>query len=104
MAFKRIGYRKALSIGWRQRVRNEDLYGRIHLRGTLLQKVIRRKLRLFGHICRMDKDKELRDVMFGIVEGRNKKERLHKEWLDDIKQWCQEASIYRLYRSAQARD
>ena len=60
-------------IGWRQRVRNEELYGRIHLRETLLQKVIRRKFRLFGHVCRMDKDRKIRDIMFWIVEGTNKK-------------------------------
>ena len=52
----------------------------------------------------MDKDRKIRDIMFGIVEGTNKKGRPHREWLDDVKQWCQETSIYRLYRTAQARD
>ena len=37
----------------------------------------------------MDKARKIRDIMFGIVEGTNKKGRLHREWLDDIKQQCQ---------------
>ena len=32
LAFERSCYRKVLRIGWRQRVRNEELYDRIHLR------------------------------------------------------------------------
>ena len=104
LAFERVCYRKVLRIGWRQRIRNEELYDRIHLRETLLQEVIRRKLRLFGHICRMDNDSKIRDIIFGMVEGTDKKGRPHREWPNDIKQWRQETSINRLYRTAQARD
>ena len=93
LAFERTCYRKVLRIGWRQRVRNEKMYDRIHLKETLLQKVIRRKLRLFRHICRVDKDRKIRDIMLGRVEGTNKKGRPHRECLDDVKQWGQETSI-----------
>ena len=104
LAFERICYRKVLRIGWKQRITNEELYDRIHLKETLLQKVIRRKLQLFGYICRMDKNRKIKDILFGMVEGTNKKGRPHREWLDDIRQWCQETSIYKLYRAASARD
>ena len=104
LAFERICYRKVLRIGWKQKIRKEELYERIYLKETLLQKVIRRKLQLFGHICRMDKNRKIKDIMFGMVEGTNKKGRPHKEWLDDIRQWCQETSIYQLYRTASVRD
>ena len=39
-----VQYRKDLAIGWKQKIRNEELYDRIYLKETLLQKVIRRKL------------------------------------------------------------
>ena len=93
LAFERICYRKVLRIGWKQRIRNEELYDRIHLKETLLQKVIRRRLRLFGHICRIDKNRKIKDIMLGMADGTNKKGRPHREWLDDIRQWCQETSI-----------
>ena len=47
---------------WTQKVTNEELYRKIQLAETLLQKVIQRKLRLFGHICRMnDNDDDVDD-------------------------------------------
>ena len=82
LAFERICYRKVLRIGWRQNLRNEELYDRIYLEETLLQKVIRRKLQLFGHICRMDRNRKIKDIMFGMVEGANKKDDLTKNgWM-----------------------
>ena len=53
LSFERKCYRKILRIGWTQKVTNEELYRKIQLAETLLQKVIQRKLRLFGHICRL---------------------------------------------------
>src|SRR6218665_3286350 len=50
MAFERKCYRKILRIGWTQKVKNTDLYGRIQLKENILQKLIGRKLGLFGHI------------------------------------------------------
>jgi len=34
---------------------------------------IQRKLRLFGHICRTEDNRKLKILMFGIVDGTNKK-------------------------------
>lgn len=65
-------------------MRNEELYEKIKLNKTLLQKVIRRKLHLFGHNFRMDKNQKIKDFMLGMIEGMNKKGRQHQEWLDDI--------------------
>ena len=104
LEFERICYRKVLRIGWKQKIRNEELYDRIHLKQTLLRKVIRRKPQLFRHICRMDKNRKIKDIMFRMVEETNKNGQPQKEWLDDIRQWCQEASIYKLYRTASVRD
>ena len=81
-------YRKTLRIGWTQKVTNEELYRKIQLTETLLQKVIQRKLRLFGHICRMNDSRKIKTLVFGMMDGSNKRGRPHREWSDDIEQWC----------------
>jgi len=48
-----------------------------------------RKLKLFGHICRMDDNRLVKIVVFGMMNGKNKRGRPSMEWIDDIKEWCQ---------------
>ena len=88
LSFERKCYRKILRIGWTQKVTNEELYRKIQLTETLLQKVIQRKLRLFGHICRMNDSRKIKTLVFGMMDGSNKRGRPHREWSDDIEQWC----------------
>ena len=52
-----------------------------------------RKLKLFGLICRMDDNRLVKNVVFGIMDGQNRRGRLSREWIDDIKKWCR-ADIY----------
>ena len=77
MTFKRKCYRKILRIGWMQKVTNEELYEIIKPEEMLLQKVIQRKLRFFGHICRMGDDRKIKTLVFGIMDGNNKRGRPH---------------------------
>ena len=49
---------------------------------------MKRKLNLFGHICRMDDGRMVKTVVFGMMEGTNRKGRPRREWLDDITEWC----------------
>ena len=88
LSFERKCYRKILRIEWTQKVTNEELYRKIQLTETLLQKVIQRKLRLFGHICRMNDSRKIKILVFGMMDGSNKRGRPHREWSDDIEQWC----------------
>jgi len=69
-------------------VTNKELYKKIQLAETQLQKVIQRKLRLFGHICRMDNSRKIKTLVFEMMDGSNKRGRPHREWSDDIEQWC----------------
>ena len=55
---------------------------------SLLQKVIQRKLRLFGHICRMNDSRKIKTLVFGMMDGSNKRGRPQQEWSDDIEQCC----------------
>src|SRR6218665_1889823 len=53
-----------------------------------IQKIITRKLELFGHICRMDNDRKIKSIVFGRLDGTNKRGRPHTEWMDNITDWC----------------
>jgi len=68
----------------------------------LLQKAIQRKLRLFGHIYRMEDNRKLKTVMLGIVDGSNKRGRPCREWIYDIVSWCK-TGLQELNSSAQDR-
>jgi len=47
-----------------------------------------RKLKLFGHICRMDDNRLVKNVVFGIIDGLNRRGRPRRESMDNIKEWC----------------
>jgi len=68
-----------------------------------MQRIKERKLNLFGHICRMEDSRLVKEVVFGEMEGKTKGGRLKREWLDDAKEWCNE-EIYILKRKAEDRD
>ena len=102
LAFERKCYRKILQITWLQKIRNEEVYNRIPEKENLMQKVIQRKLRLFGHICRMSDDRKIKSLVFGIMDGESRVGRPHKEWVDDITDWCG-GTLQDLYHIAQDR-
>ena len=69
----------------------------------LMQVIMRRKLGLFGHICRMDNSRKIKCIMLGTMDGTGRRGRPNREWLDDIRDWCQE-DIHTLSVLAQDRE
>jgi len=67
-----------------------------------MQKLIGRKLRLFGHICRMHNNRRIKELMFRRMEGANRRGRPRWEWLDDITEWAK-ASLQELSQAAMDR-
>jgi len=67
---------------------------------NIIQSMKERKLNLFGHICRMEDSRLVKEVVFGEMEGKTKRGRPKREWLDYIKEWCNK-EIYFLKRKAQ---
>jgi len=65
-----------------------------------LLKVMKRKLELFGDIARMDNCRNNISVVMGMMDGDNRRGRPYREWLDDIKEWCQK-DIHLLFRIVQ---
>jgi hypothetical protein len=103
LAFEIKCYRKILRIDWTQKVTNMELYKRICLKENIMQKLIRKKLGLFGHICRMKDDRKIKTLMFGRMKGTNRRGRTHREWLDDVIGWGR-TSLQELRHTAMDRE
>jgi hypothetical protein len=103
LAFEMYCYRRILHLSWMQKVTNVEVRRTLHIEDDLLQNVMKRKLCLFGHICRMDNSRKIKSVMMGIMEGTGRRGRPNREWLDDIRDWCQK-ELHSLSRLALDRD
>jgi hypothetical protein len=88
LAFEMYCYRRVLSIRWTQKVKNEEVRRRLDVKENLMQVIMKRKLGLFGHVCRMNDSRKIKSVMFGVMNGNTRRGRPSREWLDDIKDWC----------------
>ena len=75
LAFEMECYRQSLRINWRNMIRNEDIR--------------KMKLGLFGHSCRMNDHRRIKHIAFSQIDGKSRRGRPYKEWLDDMREWCQ---------------
>jgi len=57
-------------VSWRDRVSNESIRDRMDRHVTVVDIITRRKLKLFGHICRMKDHRLVKTVLPGMVRGR----------------------------------
>jgi hypothetical protein len=99
LAFEMKCYRWILHIRWQQKISNEKIRRQLEATRNVYQTVIERKLKLFGHICRMGDDRLVKTVVFGRMQGKARKGRPCREWLDDVTDWCQ-TDIQKLYHGA----
>ena len=106
-AFEMKCYRRLLNIRWFHRISNNEVWQRVSMvdstKKNIVQTVMQRKLKFFGHICRMPDHRLIKTTIFGIIEGNNKRGRPKREWLDDIKEWCQK-SVWQTKTIAMDRD
>jgi hypothetical protein len=102
LAFEMKCYRRVLRINWQDMVRNEDIRKKISKEETIIDIIKKRKLRLFGHICRMDDSRLIKHLIFGKMDGKSRRGRPCREWLDDITEWCQRSG-HDLFHLAQDR-
>ena len=103
LAFEMYCYRRVLRIRWMQKVKNEEVRRRLDVKENLMQVIMKRKLGLFGHVCRMDDSRKIKSVMFGMMNGNTRRGRPSREWLDDIQDWCGK-DLHSLSLEAQDRD
>ena len=71
LAFEMYCYRGILRLSWTQKIRNTEVRERLKVKEDLLQVIMRRQLKLFGHIMRMDDSRKINEIMLGIVEETN---------------------------------
>src|SRR6218665_1747585 len=102
LAFESKCYRRIMRVKLTQKITNDTIFSRVDRKETILQKAIRCKNR-FGHVARMGDDRKLKIVMFGVMEGKNKRGRPHREWVDGIEDWGKD-TLQKLYHLAQERD
>ena len=67
-----------------QEVVNVEVRERLNIQEDLLQIIMGRKLRLFGHIMRMDNSRKIKVVMLGNMERTNRRGRRCREWLSRL--------------------
>ena len=89
LAFEMYCYRRILRLSWTERITNLVVRSRLNIREDIIQMIMRRKMTLFGHICRMNDKRKVKSVMLGIMDGTGRKGRPNREWLDDIRDWGQ---------------
>ena len=88
MAFEMLCYRRILKVCWKDKVSNKTIGDEVQRPCTAVDLIKQRKLKLFGHIHRMDDNRLIKTVMLGMVEGDRPCGRPAKRWSDDIVEWC----------------
>ena len=103
LAFEMKCYRRILGISSKDMIRNEDLRKTIAREETIIDTIKKRKLRLFGHICRMNDNRLIMYTIFAKIDGKPRRGRPCREWLDDTKDWCGRSGQDLLHRSQDRR-
>ena len=82
------------------KVTNKEVRKRLNIKTDLMQTIMKRKLGLFGHVCRIEDSRKIKSVMLGIM-GKARRGRPNMEWIyiDNIKEWCNK-DLYSLTTSA----
>ena len=89
LAFEMCCYRRILRISLKDMIKTEDIRNTIAREETIIDTIKKRKLRLFGHICRMNDNRLIKHTILAKIDGKPRKGRPCREWLDDIKDWCE---------------
>ena len=56
-------------------VKNKDVVIITRTGTSIMQIMMEKKLNFFGHICRMQDERLIKQVVFGIMDGKNKRGR-----------------------------
>ena len=75
-----------MNVNWQHKIKNTDIMKRTGTSINIVQRIIERKLNFFGHM--MQDDRLLKQAVFGIIDGKNKRGRPKRRWTDDLVDWC----------------
>ena len=104
-AFENKCQRRLLRVTWVEHKTNEYIHSKIKNAvgpfDPLLTVVKRRKLAWFGHVTR--RNNLSKTILQGTVEGKRKRGRQKKSWMDNIKEWTGK-TMHNLLSSAADRE
>jgi len=86
LAFEMRCYKRILHIRWQQKITNVQIRRRLEIKINVVQLIMEEKLKLFGHISRMDGNRLVKFVVLGMMNGKTSEE---DQAGNDIKEWCQ---------------
>ena len=82
-------WRRMLRISWMEKRTDNSILQELEIKRELLGHVRKRKLTYYGHLCRDHDCQITKTVVEGYVEGRRRRGRPRKQYIDNIKQWTQ---------------
>lgn len=82
-AFELWCWRRVLKIPWTKRETNKSVIERVEIKTTLEGRIVKQRLRYFGHIIRKDGSLE-KDLMLPTCEGRRRRGRPRQRWIDGV--------------------
>ena len=94
-------FRRMLKIPWSDKVTNEEVLRRAHSEKALLNEIVRRQMKFFGHVIRKDEVENL--VITGFIEGTRARGRQRETFLTYLNK-MKETSPIELIRLARKRN
>ena len=76
--------RKILGVSRIQRIRNEEIRKRLDIRESIMDKIVEKRLRWYGHVVRMQQQRWPQLAMYQPVTGIRSKGRQRIRWIDNI--------------------
>ena len=70
LAFEMKCYRWILRISWKDMIRNGDIRRIIAREETIIDTIKKRRIRLFGYICRMNDNRLIKHTIFAKINGK----------------------------------
>ncbi|NSM56165.1 hypothetical protein HET73_00315 [Wolbachia endosymbiont of Atemnus politus] len=84
-AFEMWTIRRAMHVSWEERITNEDVLRMAGVEREIMNHIMQRKTRYFGHIIRKNDIQRL--LLEGRIEGTRSRGRQRLTWFDNIKDW-----------------
>ena len=76
-------------ISWMEKRTDNSILQELDIKRELLGHVPKRKLSYFGHLCRDHGRHITKSEVEGYVEGRRRRGRPRKQYIENLKQWTQ---------------
>jgi hypothetical protein len=91
--FEMACLRKMEGVTRGDRVRNEEIYNRLHLSRNIVDRIQLRRLRYFGHVSRTGNSRYPKIALEGYAHGQRRRGRPKKRWMDMVRSDCNEMGL-----------